>query len=331
MRYLKNLNLELEAINGHKLRGSNFYGSILKYRAETLAKFKHRIKGSDSHICPLCGHQVSQVLLEWESRYQLRECTSCGAASPNIDFEDADDHLSTVYESEEYSSKFMREIHKQFEYRKKTFGKKRYEYVLGKFDKRNKPKVLDVGCGAGYFLSVLNDYSIEYKGLEVSRHLVEYCRDVQKLNVDNARLEDEEDESYDVITMFDVLEHLTHPIQTMVDVNKKLAKNGICIAYTPNIHSFGYELMGAKQNTLLPFEHLCFYSENSFSYLAEKTGFRIKSIETYGLDLMDYFMEKEYEHNDSFVEKFGDMITLLQSYIDYQGHANHYRVVFEKL
>jgi len=130
--------------------------------------------------------------------------------------------------------------------------------------------------------------------------------------------------------MFDVIEHLTHPVETFNQINDKLKDKGYCIAYTPNLYSVGYELMRDKQNTLLPFEHLCFYSKESIKYLADKTGFEVVNIQTYGLDILDYFMLKEFEHKQDYVEKFDDLITLIQGVIDSQGIANHFRIVFRK-
>ena len=70
----------------------------------------------------------------------------------------------------------------------------------------------------------------------------------------------------------------------------KLKKNKFCVIYTPNIHSLSYALMGSEQNTMLPFEHVCFFNKKSLEYLAKKTKFKIHSIETFGFDIMDYFL-----------------------------------------
>jgi 2-polyprenyl-3-methyl-5-hydroxy-6-metoxy-1,4-benzoquinol methylase len=330
VKFLKNLKLDLDSLDGHELRGRKFYDSIVKYRAEVLKKFKHRILQNEQHKCPLCGGYAAKQVLEWESGYLLRECESCGAYSPNIDFQDASSHITSVYASAEYQSKFIREIHNQFEYRKKVFGVKRADYVMQKVGNTADPTVLDVGCGAGYFLAELKDRGIKYRGLEVADDLVRYCRETRGLNVVQTSIEEEPDSAYDVITMFDVLEHLTDPVRVFKHVNRKLKPGGICIAYTPNINSVAYQLMGAKQNTLLPFEHVCFYSAGSFERLAELTNFQVTSLETFGLDLIDYFMEKEFDLREEFIQKFSDMTAVVQGVIDASGYANHFRVVFLK-
>ena len=289
MNILDNLKLKIFDINAHSLRGLNFYKSIVDYRKEIIPKHKHRIKQDKDFICTLCGNNQGNKFLKWEEvGYTLFRCCSCDAVSPNIDV-NIDDYTSSIYDIDEYVDKFIRETHNQYEYRKNKFGKERYGYTVDRLNIGVDSRVLDIGCGAGYYLDVLKDNLIECKGLEVSNHLVEYCKSYHNLNVENTSLEGEPDGHYDLITMFDVLEHLSDPVSVFNMINKKLKPGGYCVAYTPNIFSVGYELMGVKQNTLLPFEHLCFFNNRSLEFLVKKTGFKIEVLETYGLDIWTIF------------------------------------------
>jgi 2-polyprenyl-3-methyl-5-hydroxy-6-metoxy-1,4-benzoquinol methylase len=330
MKFLRTNGINLEAIDGVKLRGKSFYSSIENYREQVWKKFESTINSSDSHRCPLCRSKVKEVILIWRGKYILRKCDVCDAVSPNVDFDDIEKYLKSVYQNENYHDKFIREIHAQFEYRKITFGRARYEYVSKLVNLNSHTYVLDIGCGAGYFLSVLKDNKIPSKGLEVAPSLVEYCVNTHKLNVHTSKLEEEADKKYAVITMFDVIEHLCDPVETFRSINAKLRAGGYCVAYTPSIHSVAYELMGARQNTLLPFEHLCFFSKESITYLAENSGFEVSSIETKGLDMLDYFMLKEFENKEEYVTKFGDLINLVQAVLDKACVSNHLRIVFKK-
>jgi len=176
----------------------------------------------------------------------------------------------------------------------------------------------------------LKDKGIESRGLEVIPFLVNYCPE-KGLNVSKTDLNDEKDQSYDVIVLFDVLEHLSDPVSTFKLIRKKLKKEGggYCITFTPNIHSVGYELMGGKQNTLLPFEHLCFFNDQSVQYLAENTGFSIHSLETFGLDIMDYLLMKEYENDVPYTEDLHDLMVLLQGILDKDSLSNHFRITLK--
>ena len=130
--------------------------------------------------------------------------------------------------------------------------------------------------------------------------------------------------------MFDVLEHLSDPIDTFNTINKKLKPGGYCVAYTPNIFSIGYELMREKQNTLLPFEHLCFFNDKSLDFLVKNTGFKVEALEVYGLDIMDYLLMKEYEDDINYTDNLQDMMSLLQAVLDKNKIGNHFRITFKK-
>ena len=329
MKIIKDLCLEIFDIDARQLRPKNFYKGVNDYRNKILPKHRHLIKKQGDYSCALCKGVKGSLFLEWIEGYQLYKCNSCGAISPNIDMSANQSYIESVYDNEEYRKKFMRETHDQFAYRKKQYGVERYQYSCERLQLSQDARVLDLGCGAGYYLSVLADKGIEYKGLEVAEHLVEYCQVNHKLNVAPTRLEDEPADYYNLITMFDVLEHLSDPVYLLSTVKDKLKKGGYCIAYTPNIHSLGWELMGSKQNGLLPFEHLCFFNLQSFSYLARESELKIYSIETYGLDLMDYLLMKECEDDINYLDSLGDMVKLLQAVLDKHKISNHFRITFQ--
>ena len=322
--------IKLHDIDAYSLRGKHFYNSIVDFRTKILDSQKHRILEPEQFRCTLCKNKTGRTVLEWELGYQLFRCDRCGAVSPNIEKENEKQHINSVYNNDEYYEKIVREIDGQYEYRKKQFGNDRYNYIIVRLGlDPSKIKVLDVGCGAGYFLSVLKDNTVCYKGIEVTSHLVKYCQD-RGLNVDSNKLSKEPDEGYDVITMYDVLEHLSDPVSLLNTIREKLKAGGYCIAFTPNIQSVGYELMEAKQNTLLPFEHLCFFNKKSLDYLSREVKLALTLVETFGLDIMDYLLMKEYEDSIPYTKNLHDMMILIQGCLDKMGISNHFRITFKK-
>lgn len=313
-------------IDAYSLRGKHFYSNLIDFRAKILSSQKHRILSADQFSCTLCKNKTGKMVFEWEEGYQLFKCDHCGAVSPNIEKE----NIESVYNSNDYYERIMRAIHNQYEYRKEQFGKNRYDYIINRLGLTpSKVKVLDVGCGAGYFLSVLKDNNVSCKGLEVTPHLVKYCQD-RGLNVGLNKLSEEPNGEYDVITLFDVLEHLSNPVLMMDTVERKLKKGGHCIIFTPNIDSVGFELMQAKQNTLSPFEHLCFLNDKSLDYLLSKVDLTLTSVETFGLDIMDYLLMKEYDDGFPYTRKLHNMMILIQSHLDRMKISNHFRITLKK-
>lgn len=314
-------------IDPKKSRSKDFYKNVLEYRNHMMKKFRREIKALDQFVCPLCNSKKGDDFLAYKN-YHLVDCSKCGLVSPNVDFSKLDNQ--DVYDDPAYIKDTTREVLDTYDYRKKTLAPERFNYILEKTKiQKNKIKLLDVGCGPGYLLSYLKDKGIKYKGLELADFLVKICKQ-KKLNVEKADLSNEPDHNYNVITLFDVLEHLSEPASLFKILNKKLTRNGFVLAYTPNIHSLSFLLMKEKQNNLYPFQHICFFDKQSLDYLAKKTGFKVHSIDYYGLDMMDYFCLKTYEDRFDYLAKLKEFIPLMQSVIDKQNISNHIRVIFQK-
>lgn len=317
-------------VKAHALRGTKFFDGIVEYRKKLLPNNLYRIQKPEQFKCVLCGHDKGTLLLEWEADYQLFQCEECNAVSPNISSERECNHIEELYATQLYWEKVEREIHRQYDYRKATFGQERFEYTITRLGlDPTEIKLLDVGCGPGYFLSYLQDNGVDAKGLEVTPDLVKYCQK-RGLNVESHDLAEEIDGTYDVIVMFDVLEHLYDPIDLLEKARNKLKPGGYLVLYTPNIHSLSFELMGAAENVLLPFEHVCFYDKKSFSRLAKKSNFNIHTLETFGFDIMDYLLMKESEDDFPYTEKLYEMTRWVQAILDSQGISNHFRLTLQR-
>lgn len=316
------------AIDPKKSRSKDFYNNMLEYRTHVMKKFARAVKKQEAFVCPLCGSKNKTAFLAL-GKYQLFECTRCKLVSPNINF--ALPGIGDLYDDRANIKDTMREIVDTYEYRKKTLAPERLAYILEKTGLRaSQVKLLDVGCGPGYFLSYLKDKHIAYKGLELTDFLVELCRK-KKLNVSATDLAEEKSNSYTVATLFDVLEHIADPVPFFKTLNNKIKKSGFVVAYSPHIHSLAYQLQGARQNTLYPYQHVAFYDPVSLAYLAKRTGFEVISIEYYGLDIMDYFCMKQYDDKYDYLGKLREFIPLMQAVVDKEGVSNHMRIVFKKI
>jgi SAM-dependent methyltransferase len=145
-------------------------------------------------------------------------------------------------------------------------------------------RLLDMGCGLGFFLRAVSAYPAwERHGCEISPAAARYAVERLGQNVICARLEATNlpPDSFDLITLWDVLEHLIRPDPVLRHCHALLRDGGVCFVRSPNI---GVQLPRARILQLLPIkpptvgylqprDHLHHYSMASLRHLLERNGF----------------------------------------------------------
>jgi 2-polyprenyl-3-methyl-5-hydroxy-6-metoxy-1,4-benzoquinol methylase len=142
-------------------------------------------------------------------------------------------------------------------------------------------RLLDVGAYCGYFLEVARERGFEAEGLELSRWAAGHARLLgfpvhSEPLVKLARAQNR----YDVITMWDVLEHLPDPREEIEAARSLLSPGGRLYVSTIDTGSFSARLLGARWPWLMDM-HLVYFDRATLSALLEETGFRVLEIRTY--------------------------------------------------
>jgi 2-polyprenyl-3-methyl-5-hydroxy-6-metoxy-1,4-benzoquinol methylase len=98
-------------------------------------------------------------------------------------------------------------------------------------------KLLDVGCSAGFFLSIAREDGWQVTGLELSADTAQLAKELYQLDVRTGKLEVDtfDAESFEAVTFWDVIEHVRDPLGTMRIVNRILKERGIVAITTPNV------------------------------------------------------------------------------------------------
>ncbi len=146
-------------------------------------------------------------------------------------------------------------------------------------------RLLDLGCGGGLFLRLAQKNGWEVFGIELSAHACEQLRQKFGITVHNGNLENATwpDSYFDVITLWEVLEHLIEPVQQLLLVNRKLKLNGLLGVSTPNSDYYRYKVLllgrlysaASKAIWPHPYEHVQYFSLESLKSILNKTGFEI--------------------------------------------------------
>lgn len=157
----------------------------------------------------------------------------------------------------------------------KTFSKriKTIEELYGK-----KGKILDVGCATGFFLKAARDRNWKTEGVEVSKFATDYARTHYKFKIHQGNFLTLKitPNSYDIITLWDVIEHFHNPILALNKINKLLKPGGLLILSTPDAKSIPAKLTRERWvGYKLSDEHLGYFSRQTLESLLNNAGFSI--------------------------------------------------------
>jgi len=145
-----------------------------------------------------------------------------------------------------------------------------------------KGNLLDIGCGAGFFLNSAKERGWNCYGMEI---LFEYVKFAQEnFALENIHLEslDEsitfEPNTFDVITLWDLIEHLRNPLESLKKIHQIMKPGGLLVMWTPNVKNSIF--LKEKWTGYRIIQHFYFFSGESLTNLLEKAGFKIVSLNT---------------------------------------------------
>lgn len=169
---------------------------------------------------------------------------------------------------------------------------KRHSEITGK-------RTLDIGCGGGLFLSKMKAEGAKVLGVELSDTRAFYAKDKHGFEVIKRTIEDEYWNAYqnafDIVTLWDVIEHVNFPLATLKSAAKLLKSGGILLIDTPcrdafyhRMGEFTYWLSGGKFPTFLntmysakPFGHKQILSLKEMKGLLETAGLTVVELKTF--------------------------------------------------
>ena len=166
---------------------------------------------------------------------------------------------------------------------------------MGNFSNKSHNKILDVGCGSGTFLRACRENGFSGEGVEPSKWLSNYCAKEHELNVYQGTLGENLEKlgnKYDLVSMWDVIEHLSYPSEELNMINKILNDDGFLILNIPDVKSSVARLMGRKWPFYLSV-HLLYFSKKTIRNLLKRCGFEIVSYQKHWQSLkLGYVFKK---------------------------------------
>lgn len=134
-------------------------------------------------------------------------------------------------------------------------------------------RALDVGCAAGYFLEAAMDRGFAVRGVEPSEEARAHADDRVRGAIVEALGDDEA--PFDLITFWDVLEHLADPVATLADAAPRLAPGGVVGVVVPVLGSVNTRLAPRTWDQYKPPEHLWFFSPRAMRAALSRAGLEV--------------------------------------------------------
>jgi 2-polyprenyl-3-methyl-5-hydroxy-6-metoxy-1,4-benzoquinol methylase len=143
-------------------------------------------------------------------------------------------------------------------------------------------RLLDVGCHVGVFVEIAARHGWDTWGVEPSQWAAELAQQAGLQVVEGTMATaDFEDASFDVITMWDVIEHLEQPSDEVFQAFRLLKPGGMLVAHTMDLDSVFARLMGNRWPWLMEM-HLYYFTRQTLTKLMEKAGFQVLSVKAQG-------------------------------------------------
>ena len=219
--------------------------------------------------CNLCGKKDDEFLFE-KNGYRIVKCRNCGLVYVNPQPEENEIEIFYQREYKERKYPSNRKIKAKLREARRLINSVE-RIVKGK----NDLELLDIGCGFGYLLKAGMNRGWKVTGIEVAGWMVEYARRKFEVKAEVEKFPGTmfEPDSFEVITLLEVLEHLPDPTLGLKEIYKILKEDGYLIIRVPNVESFPARKDKINWRGFVLPDHLYFFSFDTLKKICEKCGF----------------------------------------------------------
>lgn len=220
--------------------------------------------------CVLCKKNQLTILFPHHNNWKMGKCLSCGLVQV-VPMPNASEISALYHEDLDHFTPYIDQlsVHHKYFYQKIKEISRRLRIT------NNELRLLDIGCAMGVLLEEAIKKGMKATGIDLSEDAITYCRK-HKLTAYAGTVytvKRLKNNSFDVITAFQIIEHERDPLKMMRRVYSLLKKGGMVILATPNYGGFWRKLMGRRWFGFAHPEHVVLLDFNSMRLLLEKAGF----------------------------------------------------------
>jgi 2-polyprenyl-3-methyl-5-hydroxy-6-metoxy-1,4-benzoquinol methylase len=222
--------------------------------------------------CPVCGDQRLRPLKAYGHAHLVR-CSNCTLTFAG--------RAPTEAELEAHYRDYG-------QWNDSPITRARYRELLESFEPyRLTNRLLDIGCGSGLFLDEARARGWQVRGSEYSERALEKLRarglDVTRAPVTHATFAAH---SFDVVTAFEVFEHVRDPMHEGAIVAHVIRAGGLLYCTTPNFNSISRRMLGARWSLIEYPEHLWYFTSRTLRAWLGRLGFVPEEVTSSGISVL---------------------------------------------
>ena len=234
------------------------YEAVDKYRKSFIDESTGMIhrKYTESRQCPVCNSGDHRILFKKNGGQHVM-CKDCKMIFVNPVMKDKD--LVEYYKNNTsvQASAHEREI---------AFYRKIYNFGLDQIVQvKSAGDLLDIGCSSGLFLDVAMSRGFKTYGAELNLAEAAIAKS-KNHTVWNVPLQEiQESRIFDVITLWDVFEHIKNGVEYLIDLRRRLVRGGVLFMQIPSADSLAARILRERCNVFDGIEHVNLYSVNTIA------------------------------------------------------------------
>jgi 2-polyprenyl-3-methyl-5-hydroxy-6-metoxy-1,4-benzoquinol methylase len=242
--------------------------------------------------CIICGcHEFVYIKdkLRDSDTHKVVKCSNCGQVQL--------DPVPSIYDDKEFYDKDMqvKSIFKDIDIdtmKKKSIKDIKRRFTTFKEIANKEDNILEVGCGYGFYVQYTKNKGYNIEGIEVSESRYNYgvnelgCK-IYKLNLLNEDIPNNLYDKYDIVFLFQVLEHISIPELFLKNIKKMLKKDGKLIVEVPNLDDHMLERSKEYNDFYFQRAHINYFDKFTVTNILEKSNFivdRIDGVQRYDLN-----------------------------------------------
>jgi SAM-dependent methyltransferase len=231
-------------------------------------------------VCPICSSAQLSTLGGSYAHATLKKCATCSFvfAGTIPSAEVLEQHYSGYPRNNQFSE----------------ITRKRYLELLELLEPYRKTnRIIDIGCGDGYFLQTAKEKGWDVYGTEFTADAVENCRSRGITMFQGTAASIPAELEFDVITTFEVIEHLNNGREFAQLIYSRLRAGGIFYFTTPNFNSLSRRKLKGDWRVIEYPEHLSYYTPQTVHLLLSNAGFQQLTLFTSGVSFQSRRAYKE--------------------------------------